>query len=343
MGAEVVVQTLIKKVNLIAEIKHHYQDERLLVVLDAALKDFAPEVYAALNIRNPKRVWVCQAGEEAKTFSEYEKCMEQFLALGLHRGDHVLVIGGGAASDFGGFVAATLLRSLSWSVAPTTLLSMIDASIGGKTALNSRAGKNLIGAFHPPTQVLIDPSFLTTLSRDQYQSGLGELLKYTYLDRRIYELLKNEAVLNEIIFACAQYKQAVVERDLKESGERKFLNFGHTLGHAVEKVYQIPHGQAVLWGIYLILELYHPDKVAEFKAQVKRLGITYINPPWQGRDLDVHKIADYLDKDKKKVSGSALELVLVDEIGKPYCQREELSSLQQKLIEKKDVIKQFHL
>lgn len=337
------MQTLIKKVKLVDEIKNHFQDERLLLVLDASLEKFAAHLLEALNIRNRRRVWICQEGERAKTISEYERCTEQFLSLGIHRQDHLLVIGGGAASDFGGFVAATLLRSIGWSVAPTTLLAMIDASIGGKTALNSKAGKNLIGAFHPPKQVLIDPSLLATLRREQYQSGLGELLKYTYLDHGIYELLKKEAMLEEIIFACAKYKQAVVDRDLFERGERKFLNFGHTLGHAVEKVYQIPHGEAVFWGIYLILELYNPTGVEEYKSQAKRLGITYLTPPWKGSGFDVNKITYYLDKDKKKVSGSVVEIVLVDEIGKPYCQRQELSVVKQKLLEKKNVIDQFHL
>ncbi len=333
----------VRSVNLVEELKLNFQSERLLLILDEAIERVAPQVIEALAIKDKRRVWICRGGEAAKTLSEYEKCAEQFLSLGIHRKDHLLVIGGGATSDFGGFVAATLLRSISWSVAPTTLLAMIDASIGGKTALNSKAGKNLIGAFHLPQEVLIDSTFLKSLEPMQYQSGLGELMKYAYLDQQIHALVEKSADLQEIIFKCAAYKEGVVQRDLKETGERKFLNFGHTLGHALEKVYQISHGEAVFWGIYLILELYRPSEIPSFKQKAKLLGISFTTPPWAKEQFDVDKIYNYLDKDKKKVSATEVELVLVDEIGKPYCKRHQLSEIKNKIIEKKDVIEKFHL
>lgn len=337
------MRSIVENVDILDEIKKNFQSPELLLVIDESIVTNFPDVLSSFKVSDQKRIWICRGGDKAKTLEQYGQCLEQFLSLGIHRKDQLLVIGGGAASDFGGFIAATLLRSIRWSVIPTTLLSMIDASIGGKTALNSKAGKNLIGAFHLPERVLIDTRFLKTLPGPEYQSGLGELLKYAYLSASIHKLITQSSALNEIIFACADYKQAIVEKDLKESGDRKFLNFGHTLGHAVEKLYQIAHGEAVFWGIYLIIELYKDSAKEQFCELASKLSINFQIPPWHDSGIDIEAICQYLDKDKKKVSANEVELVLIQEIGKPYCEKHLLSEIKSKLQEKKNVIDQFTL
>ena len=177
-------------------------------------------------------------GEKAKSFEVFERTCEELLEQGIHRNFHIIACGGGATSDISGFIAASLLRGLSWSVLPTTLLSMVDASIGGKTGINSRFGKNLIGAFHMPDHVWLNPLFLETLPQVESLNGYGEVLKYSFLDKEIQEVLLNsKSKIGEIIQLCANYKNKLVAEDFKEKGPRKYLNLGHTFGHAFEKMY----------------------------------------------------------------------------------------------------------
>ncbi|MEI8348393.1 MAG: hypothetical protein WCG27_13070, partial [Pseudomonadota bacterium] len=146
--------------------------------------------------------WRSAQGENCKKLSEYERCVEFFLEKGIHRQAHILAVGGGATSDFAGFVASTILRGISWSVVPTTLLSMVDAAIGGKVALNSRFGKNLVGAFHPPHEVWINSTFLQSLSPEEIVSGKGEIIKYAFLDKNIFQQIISGAKIEDVIRSC---------------------------------------------------------------------------------------------------------------------------------------------
>ena len=211
-------------------------------------------------LEKEKRIlmWICPAGESTKNFDEYQKCLEYLLKNNVHRSSHLIAIGGGATSDFAGFVASTILRGIPWSVIPTTLLAMVDASIGGKTAINSSFGKNLIGTFHKPENIWLNSKFLKTLNNDEIQSGKGEILKYALLDKDLFEVIQtNPDDLAQIIYQCAEYKSQIVANDYLEQGGRKVLNLGHTIGHALEKIYQIPHGVAVVWGIFLQDQLFN--------------------------------------------------------------------------------------
>ena len=206
-------------------------------------------------------------GESGKTVSTLQSLWQKFAEHQIGRDDLIVAIGGGAITDVTGFAAATWLRGIDWIAIPTTLAGMVDASIGGKTGINSDAGKNLIGSFHSPKAVLIDTTWLETLTPRDIAAGLAEVIKCGFIeDLRILDLLKskklidvinNNELLVELIFRAASVKAEVVSEDFKESFKREILNYGHTLGHAIEKhsKYQLRHGEAIAIGLCFAAEL----------------------------------------------------------------------------------------
>src|SRR5512138_66322 len=195
-------------------------------------------------------------GERGKTLAELERAAMKLMKAGLTRRSLVVSIGGGAVSDVAGFLAATFMRGIAWAAAPTTLLSMVDAAIGGKTGVNLPVAKNAVGAFHPPVAVLGDPSALSTLPARELRSGMGEVLKYAALEPamlgRVAAARPGQAPSPELIAACARAKVRVVEEDPNEKGARKLLNLGHTFGHGVEAAGAFErwsHGEAVAIGL----------------------------------------------------------------------------------------------
>jgi 3-dehydroquinate synthase len=200
-------------------------------------------------------------GEAAKDISVAARLWDRLAAGGVGRADAIIGVGGGAVTDLAGFVAATWLRGVRVVLVPTTLLGMTDAAIGGKTAINTAAGKNLVGAFHPPAGVLADLAVLATLPSEEYVSGLAEVIKAGFIaDQGILDLIESDPAAaakpggrheRELIERAITMKARVVTADLGESGPREFLNYGHTLGHAIERAedYAIRHGEAVAIGM----------------------------------------------------------------------------------------------
>lgn len=289
-------------------------------------------------------LWKAPDGEKVKNFKEYETCMEFLIEKGVHRGAHIVAIGGGAVSDFAGFVAATVLRGISWSIIPTSLLAMIDASIGGKVAINSSFGKNLIGAFHLPSQVLIDLNFLETLNKNEFQSGKGELVKYCFLNQEIYVQTLKEGCSANVIEGCARYKQKVTEEDFKEGGVRKILNLGHTFGHGIERIYNIPHGEAVIWGSVIIFLLFErTDHLKDLVALINSLGLDVNTPPWYQKSFPLEDLMDFVRRDKKKQSNISIDLVLVENIGTPVIKKFLLKDIEEKFKGKLHELRNFSI
>ena len=208
-----------------------------------------------------------EGGEDAKTLARLGEVLDFLVTTGLDRTGTLIVVGGGSVGDLGGLAASLYLRGIDWISVPTTLLAQVDASIGGKTAINLAAGKNLAGTFHQPRLVAAEPAFLGTLPAAELRSGLGEVLKTAILgDPVLFERLEEDAervlacdreTLAEVVERCARVKGGVVARDERESGERAKLNLGHTFGHAIEHAAgfgTVPHGEAVGVGIALALE-----------------------------------------------------------------------------------------
>ncbi len=205
--------------------------------------------------------YIFPAGEGSKTTETVVGIVEFLAENGLTREDMVVALGGGVCGDMAGFAAAIYLRGIKFVQIPTTLLSQVDSSVGGKTGVDLPQGKNLCGAFHQPALVLIDPDVLETLSPHFFSDGMGEVIKYGCIKSKVlFERIETENVkdfIEDLIYDCVNIKLGVVERDEKEAGERALLNFGHTAGHAIEKLHNftdISHGEAVGVGMVMISE-----------------------------------------------------------------------------------------
>ncbi len=312
------------------------ETDLILVVTEPHVWELYKSEVNLENVQGKKTIlFKTPRGESAKNITEYNSALEFFLSKEIHRRAHLLAFGGGALSDLAGFVAATLLRGLSWSVIPTTLLSMVDASIGGKVGINSREAKNQIGAFHAPSQVFLCQEFLASLSDEERWSGFGEIIKYCFLDKNVFHLVENKKPLREIVEACAKFKKRITEEDFQDKDTRKILNLGHSFGHALEKIYPLSHGIAVYWGMALILKLYGGENLLE---SLKRLGVLLELPhdkaPWYGRAFPIPKILELIRRDKKISSRNEIELVLVEEIGVIVKKTVNLDSLETLLEEK---------
>ncbi len=291
-----------------------------MAIVDEKVKSHLPPW-----LQHDVNVFWIQNPEHQKDFSTYQKLCSFLLQQGADRTTTLLAIGGGATTDLAGFAAATVLRGLNWISIPTSLLAMVDGSIGGKVAINTMEGKNLVGAFHQPREVLICAEFLTTLAESEILSGKGEILKYAFLTKSIADLVQNSAGMSEIAHACAQHKAEVVKHDFKEEGERIHLNLGHTLGHAFESTYKIPHGQAVVLGITVLFKMLDASKVQSVHEFAGKLGIpaSWLKLPgiWQA-----DSIISYLAHDKKRVNKN-IRLVLLKSVGAPYVQEYPLDQL----------------
>lgn len=267
-------------------------------------------------------VYVLPHGEASKNGREYLKILEFLAESGLDRRDTVVALGGGVVGDIAGFAAATYLRGIDCVQIPTTLLSMTDSSVGGKTAIDLKAGKNLAGAFKQPKFVAIDTDFLETLPETEIKNGLGELIKYAVIDGgEILTMLEDGFGKNvqKIVEAAVDIKRRVVEADEKESGLRRILNFGHTPAHAAEKLsgFTLPHGVAVAAGVNLMLRasVRKADCPARDAQRIEKLCVKYGLPV--AFEYTAKRLAEASAGDKK-TEGEFINLVLADKIGSVF-------------------------
>ena len=310
--------------------------QRVAVIHDRELPDLADRVIAPLRAAGREVVALgLPPGEEAKTAAVTAECWESLGRAGFTRSDAVVTVGGGATTDLGGFVAATWLRGVRVVHVPTTLLAMVDAAVGGKTGINTGAGKNLVGSFHEPAGVLCDLSLLKTLPRDELVAGLGEVVKCGFVaDPAILDLVEatdpedltaSSPELRELVERAIRVKVDVVVTDLKESGGadghpgREVLNYGHTLAHAVERAedYAIRHGEAVAIGCVYAAELAAragslPRSVVDrHRAAFGRVGLptAYDATPFE-------ELRETMGVDKK-ARGSQLRFLVLDDVARP--------------------------
>ncbi|WP_448613014.1 3-dehydroquinate synthase [Modestobacter sp. URMC 112] len=262
-------------------------------------------------------------GEAAKTAEVAAGAWEEFGRLGLTRSDAVVGVGGGAVTDLAGFLAATWLRGVRVVQVPTSLLGMVDAAVGGKTGINTAAGKNLVGAFHPPAAVLADTDALAALPEAEYRSGLAEVVKCGFIaDPRVLDLLEADpagrADTAELITRAVQVKADAVGEDLYDTGRREFLNYGHTLGHAIERVEDFGwrHGEAVAVGLVFAAELaVQAGRLSRAEADRHRELVAALGLPTTYRG-DWARLQSVMRMDKK-ARGASLRFVVLDRIGAP--------------------------
>lgn len=227
-------------------------DKVLLISDDTVFSFYGEEVKTRLKeFGFTVKEYVIKAGEESKNLNVYGKILSFAAEHEITRKDVVVALGGGVVGDLSGFVAATYLRGIPYIQIPTTLLAEIDSSVGGKTAVDIKEGKNLVGAFKQPEIVIIDTLTLKTLPDIVYAEGMGEGVKYAFLSKEIFDLMQGKFSISDFVYACVKLKAEIVERDEFEKGERRLLNFGHTVAHGIEKLsgYKIAHGKAVALGI----------------------------------------------------------------------------------------------
>ncbi len=284
-------------------------DRRVLVVTDSGV----PAEYAkriAAQCQEAHVVTVAE-GEGSKSFSTLGVLLNKMLEAGFSRTDCVVAVGGGVVGDLSGFAASTFMRGIDFYNIPTTVLSQVDSSIGGKVAVNFGGVKNIVGAFYQPKAVIIDPNVLSTLPSRQIANGLAEAVKMALTsDSKLFEIFeRGEALANidTVIERSLRIKKAVVEEDEKESGLRRILNFGHTLGHGIEAASKgkLYHGECVALGM---LPMCAPDVRARLIAVLQSLGLP------TKTEGDLTTILNFTAHDKK-CEGASVNVVFVDSVG----------------------------
>lgn len=282
---------------------------------------------------------ILEAGEQSKSFAVLEKTCEEILAKGIDRKSLIIAFGGGVIGDLTGFIASILLRGVDFIQIPTTLLSAVDSSVGGKTAINSVSGKNLIGSFYQPKLVICDLDFLQTLNPRELKSGYGEVVKYGLIkDLKFLEYLEqnhakifaqDEAAMRYIIKRSCNLKAEIVGRDEKENGERALLNFGHTFGHIFETETnysdELLHGEAVALGMVMAAKMsqnFGLISASDFQRILKHFEDCGLitNPASIRKSWDAASLTKHLFKDKKH-ENSNLTFILLKSLGDAFVQK----------------------
>lgn len=323
------------------EIRKIYSGDKVFIITDENVYDiYGEELAETLSMLGMEpHFTVVEAGEASKSLCVLESVYDDLLEKEITRGDMIVALGGGVVGDLTGFVAATLLRGIRFIQIPTSLLAQIDSSVGGKVAVNLERGKNLVGNFYHPEAVLIDPEMLRTLDKRYLYDGTAEAIKYGCIKSEdLFEFLEGISdeeeyleKIEEVIYRCCDIKREVVEVDEKDTGIRMILNFGHTIGHAIEQFFnyeKYTHGEAVAMGMYSITLRSEekgetePGTAERIKKLLQKFNLEYELP---AMDLESIESAVRLDKksDKKKIT-----IVLIKKIGESFL----------KQIEKEDIV-----
>ena len=261
--------------------------------------------------------FVFQHGESSKNLDTYGKILSFLAENKLTRTDALVALGGGVVGDMAGFAAATYLRGIKYIQIPTTLLSQIDSSVGGKTAIDLPEGKNLVGAFCQPNLVLIDVCTLDSLPNESYIDGMGEMAKYAVLDQNIFDVISGDKYqIKDLIYLAVDYKRRVVEKDEFEGGIRKLLNLGHTPAHGIEKLseYTLSHGRAVAIGLDIILDNSYSHGYID-KTNLEKINAVVKKCVGENPcPFSIEDICDAAQNDKKR-SGDTITLMMVYGVG----------------------------
>ncbi len=300
--------------SLTERIFNYTKANKVLVVISQKVE----KLYGEQLIFKKGIKFVLKDGEKQKNFKNYQKILNFALKNKLERTDAIVAIGGGVVGDIAGFVAATYLRGIDFIQIPTTLLACVDSSVGGKTAINTDFGKNLVGAFFQPKAVFCNLNFLKTLDDRQFKTGLAEVVKYAFISRNCGDngeffdflsencekiLSRDSKILSEVIKKCLELKANIVSNDEKEKGLRKVLNFGHTYGHAIEKITnyrKFTHGEAVALGMVFAInlarkkELISQDYYQETLNLIEKFGLIK-----KQRKFNSEKMITLMKSDKK--------------------------------------------
>ena len=278
-----------------------------------------------MNFLNGENIFFVTSTEKNKSFKTYRKIINELLKKQYTKKDMLVGVGGGIICDLTTFVAGTFKRGIKHTLIPTTLLAVIDASIGGKGGINFHSFKNQVGIIKQPDEIIICTNFLNTLPEAEYKSAYGEIIKYAFISKGIYSLIKEGfKVDSDFISKCIDLKLSFVTEDPNENGKRKILNLGHTIGHALEAMSRgkISHGLAVAYGIRYIIErkyklgLFSEEQRNKYNEVFEFFDIGTIQ-------IDNNKLKKYILKDKKMIDDQKLEFIDIDEVGD--CRVKEIS------------------
>lgn len=294
-----------KKDENLSLLESQFKDSKILVISDKKVNSIYKDYFPYNNL-------VLDQGEKIKDYSNVEKVLKFFAKNNLCKSDVVIAFGGGATTDLVGFCCSIYKRGINLVNYPTTLLSMVDASIGGKNAVNLFDIKNCVGGFLQPAFVFIDKTFLNSLNEKEYKSGLGEIVKYAVLDaENLYNLLDNPREnIDKIICSCVDYKTKITKKDPYDLGIRHLLNLGHTFGHAIESFenFEVSHGEAVVSGLLKISrfslyeDLLSDEEFQKIHSLIKRLN-------FEEKEYTISDLFLYIKYDKKIISNK-IDLVL---------------------------------
>ena len=309
--------------------KERYSSDDIFVLVDEKVHSLHADRLKTMVAPFEQSHWIqVPEGESSKSIIRWSNIIDEMLEVGLERNTPLLAVGGGVTGDLAGFVASTVLRGIPLIHMPTSLLAMVDSSIGGKTGVNHSTGKNLVGAFYQPDAVFADIAFLETLEQKEWITGLAEILKYAAirdpelfdeLDKLIHQPLTPKERWAEVVEQSARIKTEIVQEDTLEAGKRAYLNFGHTFGHALEKVSgygSLSHGEAVFVGMiaatYFSNELGHSVEDARFEP-----FISLYQQQMEELPGNINTLIEAMKTDKK-VKNNIIRLVLLNGWGSPY-------------------------
>lgn len=316
------------------ELKKIYNGKKIAIVTDENIYSLYGDDLnnSLINYGFQPSYIVIKPGEKSKSLEVLNDVYSDLIKYKITRSDLIIAFGGGVTGDLAGFAASTYLRGVNYVQIPTSLLSQIDSSIGGKVAVNLEHGKNLIGSFYHPKKVLIDPDVLNTLPIKFIKDGLGEVIKYACIKSPIfYTVLMNIKSNNElfdniedIIFTCCNIKKEIVEKDERDTGIRMILNFGHTFGHAIENYYNYEiytHGEAVALGMYYITQKSESlgYTVPGTSEKIREILLNY-NIDCNLPTVNMENIKKSVYLDKKNISGN-INLILLKEIGQSFIEK----------------------
>lgn len=294
--------------------------EKVILITDENVDKIFKKNFDFKNTESYK--YVIKAGEKSKNIAQYYKLIRFLTSINVDRNDLIIALGGGVVGDLAGFIASTYMRGIDYIQVPTSLLAMVDSSIGSKTAINTEDGKNLIGSFYAPKAVFIDLDFLKTLPQEEFTNGLAEIIKCSIIkDKNLFDLINEEEIydrntMSNIIKRSIEIKKEIVEKDPKEINERQLLNFGHTIGHAIEKVsnYSIAHGYAVATGMAMITRSYYKQGLTDTTSynSINEILLKYKLPICC--DYSLENLYKEILRDKKS-RGDTLNVIYPKKIG----------------------------
>jgi 3-dehydroquinate synthase len=333
MMNNIFIQTGIAKA-IPAQLKKLKLGQKYAIITDSKVKKLYGNAFLRALKKNGLEGYIFDFpfGERSKNLQTIEVLAEKMIKAGFDRQDSIIALGGGVVGDMAGFLASIYMRGIPYVQIPTTLLAMVDSSVGGKTGVDLQSGKNLIGTFNQAQAIFIDSNYLKTLSEKQIKNGLAEIIKYgvikdtklfNYIEENLSEILNlKEKHLNKIIERSVEIKMAIVKKDEKEKGERMILNYGHSFGHALEKMsdYKLLHGFAISIGMVIA------NKLAIKKNLLKKEDADRIKKLLNNAGLPIVTIKNPALKDlksDKKKSGNKISLILPTKIGQVIIHQEK--------------------